>query len=79
MITWLRYEEKPTLDNLNKALLPHGLIAKSFENGNEYEFAICPPETTNEQIIDTIIENFDHGDEPVEELRKDLESYIKTQ
>lgn len=78
MITWLRYDwkEQPTLEEINKALAPHGLVVKRFKNGDEYEFAICTPETTNDQIIDTIIENFEGGDETPEELRKSLLSYL---
>ena len=79
MITWIRFDwkEQPTFEAINKALAPHGLIVKNFENGDEYEFAICTHETTNDQIIDSIIDNFDDGDETPEELRKSLLSLIK--
>ena len=64
-ITWLRYDwkEQPTLETISKALEPHGLIVKEFDNGDEYEFAICTPDATDEQIIDTIIGDFDSDED----------------
>ncbi len=57
MITWLRFDwkEQPTFEQIKEALAPHGLVVKNFENGDTYEFFICTPEITNDQIIDSII------------------------
>ncbi len=78
MITWIRFDWKaqPTAEDVAKALAPHGLIVKDFCNGDEYEFAICTPETTNEKIVESIIDNFD-SDETQEELKESLMSLIK--
>jgi hypothetical protein len=79
MITWIRFDwkEQPTFQDISEALAPHGLTVKSFENGDEYEYAIVTPETTNSQIIDSIIDNFDDADKTREELHKELLTFIK--
>ena len=78
MITWIRFDWKaqPTAEDIAKALAPHGLIVKDFQNSDEYEFAICTPETTDEQIVENIIHNFD-SDETPEELAESLKSLIR--